>query len=151
MDSGISLTSSRNSVPPSACWKRPSRRRSAPVNAPFSWPKSSDSISDSVIAAQFRLTNAPSRRALLTCSAPATTSLPVPDSPLISTVASDGATWATVSSSRSMAGLRPTMRLRSKRPASSARSARFSAFSRVCSMERSSVTRSLSKSSGLVR
>ena len=33
--SGISAISSRNSVPPSACWKRPTRSRSAPVNAPL--------------------------------------------------------------------------------------------------------------------
>ena len=46
MASGISPISSRNSVPPFACSKRPTRRRSAPVNAPFSWPKSSLSRSD---------------------------------------------------------------------------------------------------------
>ena len=50
-----------------------------------------------------------------------------------------------------MAGLRPMMRPLSERPESWARNARFSSFNRVCSMERSIVTRSLSKSSGLVR
>ena len=35
--------SSRKSVPPWACSKRPARARSAPVKAPRSWPKSSDS------------------------------------------------------------------------------------------------------------
>ena len=38
---GISLISSRKSVPPLACSKRPRRCAVAPVNAPFSWPKSS--------------------------------------------------------------------------------------------------------------
>src|SRR5687768_17779029 len=36
---GMSPISSRNSVPPSACSKRPELRVFAPVNAPFSWPK----------------------------------------------------------------------------------------------------------------
>src|SRR5204863_6350926 len=35
--------SSRNSVPPWASSKRPGLRWYAPVKAPFSWPKSSDS------------------------------------------------------------------------------------------------------------
>ena len=33
--SGSSATSSRNSVPPLAAWKNPSRSAAAPVNAPF--------------------------------------------------------------------------------------------------------------------
>jgi len=41
---GSSPTSSRKSVPPSASSKRPKRRWRAPVKAPFSWPKSSDTI-----------------------------------------------------------------------------------------------------------
>jgi hypothetical protein len=41
----MSPISSRNSVPPSACSKRPRRSESAPVNEPFSWPNSSDSSS----------------------------------------------------------------------------------------------------------
>ena len=52
----MSPISSRNSVPPSACSKRPMRCLSAPVNAPFSWPKSSDSSRFSCSAAQFTLT-----------------------------------------------------------------------------------------------
>ncbi len=38
--SGISPTSSRKIVPPSATSKRPMRRTGAPVKAPISWPKS---------------------------------------------------------------------------------------------------------------
>ena len=41
--SGRSPISSRKSVPPSASAKKPSRACSAPVKAPFSWPKSSAS------------------------------------------------------------------------------------------------------------
>ena len=48
----MSPISSRKSVPPSACSNLPMRLRSAPVNAPFSWPNSSLSRSDSGIAAQ---------------------------------------------------------------------------------------------------
>src|SRR6266852_4086126 len=39
----MSPISSRNNVPPLACSNFPCRRAAAPVNAPFSWPKSSDS------------------------------------------------------------------------------------------------------------
>ena len=39
-----SPTSSRKSVEPCACSKRPMRRATAPVNAPFSWPKNSLSM-----------------------------------------------------------------------------------------------------------
>jgi hypothetical protein len=41
----ISAISSRNSVPRCASSNAPARRAMAPVNAPFSWPKSSDSSS----------------------------------------------------------------------------------------------------------
>ena len=58
----MSPTSSRKSVPPLACSKRPVRWRSAPVNAPRSWPNSSDSSSVSGSAAQFTLTNGPPAR-----------------------------------------------------------------------------------------
>ena len=44
---GSRRISSRKRVPPSACLKRPSRRATAPVKAPRSWPKSSLSRSDS--------------------------------------------------------------------------------------------------------
>ena len=49
--------SSRNSVPPSASSKRPFFVACAPVNAPFSYPKSSDSMRLSGSAAQLTLTN----------------------------------------------------------------------------------------------
>ena len=85
--------SSRNSVPPSAASARPMRRSRASVNAPFSCPKSSDSTSASGSAAQLRTTNGRSLRCESPCIACATSSLPVPLSPRISTVAPLGATW----------------------------------------------------------
>ena len=75
-----------NNVPPSACSKRPRRRLAAPVKAPFSWPNSSDSIKSFGIAAMFRAMKGDAARGLWRCRAWATNSLPVPDSPLISTV-----------------------------------------------------------------
>jgi hypothetical protein len=54
----ISPISSRKRVPPSACSKRPLRWLIAPVKAPFSWPKSSDSSRLSGRAAQLSLTKA---------------------------------------------------------------------------------------------
>src|SRR5690606_12062271 len=60
--------------------------------APFSWPNSSDSIRVSGMAAQLtEISGARARRERL-CKARATSSLPVPDSPWISTVESVGAT-----------------------------------------------------------
>ena len=47
--------SSRKIVPPSASANRPFLVNVAPVNAPRTWPKSSDSSSVSGIAAQFTL------------------------------------------------------------------------------------------------
>ncbi len=63
-----------------ACLKLPSRRRRAPVNDPFSWPKSSDSSRPSDMAAQFILMKDLSLRGELKWMAPAIISLPVPDS-----------------------------------------------------------------------
>jgi hypothetical protein len=53
----MSPTSSRKIVPLSACSNLPICRSVAPVNEPFSWPNSSDSISSSGIAAQLTWTN----------------------------------------------------------------------------------------------
>src|SRR5437667_242165 len=64
VSSGMSPTSSRKSVPPSAASNFPSRRAIAPVNAPRSWPKSSLSTSSWLRAAQFILTSGLARRGL---------------------------------------------------------------------------------------
>ena len=73
-------------MPPSACSKRPRRVVCAPVKAPRSWPKSSDSSRSFGIAAVLMATKGPLARGLCLCSALATSSLPEPDSPVISTV-----------------------------------------------------------------
>ncbi len=70
----------------------PSFRDTAPVNAPFSCPNSSDSISVSEIAATFTGTNGSSRRGPCRWIARATSSLPVPLSPTIRTVSGFRAT-----------------------------------------------------------
>ena len=85
----MSPISSRNSVPLSACSKRPRRAAAAPVNAPRSWPNNSDSSKSFGIAAVLMAINGFSARGLCLCSALATNSLPLPDSPFISTVACD--------------------------------------------------------------
>src|SRR5690242_15202885 len=89
----MSPISSRNSVPPSAISKRPLRAAIAPVKEPFSWPKSSDSSSSEGMAPQLTATKGRLRRGLRSWMARAATSLPVPDSPRISTVESCAATW----------------------------------------------------------
>ena len=54
--SGMSPTSSRNSVPPLAYSNLPTRSVEASVNAPRTWPNSSLSRMFSLRAAQFRAT-----------------------------------------------------------------------------------------------
>ena len=83
------------------------RRSVAPVNAPRSWPNISLSTRSRGIAAQFTRTNGRSRRSLAAWIAAATSSLPVPDSPVISTRASVGATRAIIARTCSIAGLSP--------------------------------------------
>ena len=80
------------SVPPLACSNLPLRCLMAEVKAPRSWPNSSLSISSEGMAAQFTSTKGKAERALLAWSQRATSSLPVPFSPVMSTRASDGAT-----------------------------------------------------------
>ncbi len=87
----ISAISSRKSVPRCASSNTPVRRSDAPVNAPFSWPKISLSSSVSGIAAQLIATNGNVARGLSSWIVCAMSSLPVPDSPEISTDADVGA------------------------------------------------------------
>jgi len=82
----MSPISSRNSVPPSACSKRPRRMVCAPVKAPRSWPNSSLSSRSLGMAAVLMATKGPPARGECLCSARATSSLPEPDSPVMSTV-----------------------------------------------------------------
>ena len=60
MPRSISPTSSRKSVPPSACSAAPLRSLEAPVKAPLTWPKISLSIRSLGIAAQLTATKGPS-------------------------------------------------------------------------------------------
>ena len=64
------------------------------MNAPFSWPKSSLSMSSRGMAAQLTFTNGPSARGLRRWMARAMSSLPVPLSPVMSTDALVGATFS---------------------------------------------------------
>ena len=103
----MSPISSRNSVPSLASSKRPGRARTAPVKAPRSCPNSSDSSRPSGIAAQLTGTNGPSFRELRRWIPRASTSLPVPLSPRISTVRSVGAARWAISTTRLSASLCP--------------------------------------------
>ena len=73
-------------------------------------PNSSDSSSVSGSAAQLMATNGPSFRGELPWMRRATISLPVPDSPRMSTLACESATRATRSITRCIFGESPTIR-----------------------------------------
>ena len=122
----MSPISSRKIVPPSAASNLPRRSDTAPVNAPRTWPNSSDSIRSSGIAAQFTSMNGPACRRLNAWTVRATSSLPVPFSPNTSTRPLVGAAMATCSRNCPIVGLSPIIvRRRSTR----ARRSRFSASS----------------------
>ncbi len=90
------------------------------MNAPFSWPKSSDSRSVSGIAAQFNGRNGRSARGLSPWTPRATSSFPVPLSPVIRTFIRVGATRRIFRSTSSIAREDPTIpSIPSGRPASS--------------------------------
>ncbi len=101
-------------VEEAGCRRRPARSGprggpAAPVKLPFSWPNSSLSSSVSDSAAQFTLTKGLSLRGDSSCRACAISSLPVPDSPRISTVALVGAARLTTSKTACSSGASPTM------------------------------------------
>src|SRR5271156_1850267 len=106
---GSSPTSSRKIVPPSASSNRPRRRCNAPVKEPFSWPNNSEAIKSRGMAAQFTLTKECEERRDRRWIARATSSLPVPVSPVISTVAAVGATFDTRESTFCKAPELPTI------------------------------------------
>jgi hypothetical protein len=105
--SGISVISSRNSVPPCARSKYPACWRVAPVKLPRSWPNSSLSIRLGDTAPQLSARYGPFARADSACSWLAMSSLPVPLSPMISTVTSAGPTRAIVRASLCICGDSP--------------------------------------------
>ena len=127
---GISPTSSRNSVPLSACMKRPTRSATAPVNAPLRWPNISLSSKPSGMAAQLTATKGWSARLPCLWMARATISLPVPLSPVSRMVALLSRTESTAWSTWRNAGLSPT---RLSNCACSSSSARMRALSRMMS------------------
>ncbi len=86
-------------MPPSAASTRPAWSRTAPVNAPRAWPKSSLASSSSESVGQFTTTNGRSRRGESEWSIRASTPFPVPLSPRSSTETS----WAAAFSTTSMA------------------------------------------------
>ena len=89
--------SSRKIVPPSACMNLPILSPVAPVNEPATWPNSSLSSSVSGSAPQATSTNGLSRRPLRRWMARAIIDLPVPLSPVTSTVALVSATLSIMS------------------------------------------------------
>ena len=93
----------------------PAACATAPVNAPFSWPNSSLSISVGGSAAQLTRTSAAPRRRLRACSARANSSLPVPVSPSSSTDEFVGATSPRRASAARSDGPSPTMSSKSSR------------------------------------
>ena len=100
MVSGMSPTSSRNSVPPCAASTSPALAACAPVKAPFSWPNSSLSNSVSGRLAQSTTTSGRPRRRSPRAPARATRVLcrcPI-RRPAARTLASEGPTRATSSS-----------------------------------------------------
>jgi hypothetical protein len=104
----ISATSSRSIDPPLASSKQPAFFNSAPVNAPFSCPKSSFSMTSFGIAAQLMVRYGSSCRGLWLWMSRATTSLPVPLSPVMRTVVRDFAMRLTADLISQIGGLWPT-------------------------------------------
>ena len=106
---GNSPTSSKKIVPPSASSKYPLRVAVAPVKAPFSWPKSSESIVPSGIAPQFTAMYLPCLRRDSEWMMRGITSFPTPLSPVMSTEMSVGATCMAFSIARFNLGSLPIM------------------------------------------
>ncbi len=104
-----SPTSSRKIVPDWASSNFPIFSALASVKAPLVWPKNSDSISSLGMAPQFTTTNGPFCRGLLRWTARAISSLPVPLSPVMSTVPSTRAILSIIWKIEFIRALVPTM------------------------------------------
>ena len=116
--SGMSPISSSSSVPPSAAWNAPDRACADPGSTPVAWPNSSDSSSSSAVSSQLIEMNGLWRRGLPLWIALASSSLPVPLSPVISTRASVPATMCAWASRSSITELRVMISLRQSSPES---------------------------------
>ena len=136
-------------MPPSASSNLPRRRAAAPVNAPFSWPNSSLSISSVGMAAQLTLTNGPDANGLSRWMCAASSSLPVPDSPSRSTPASDRATWVASSTACRNAGARCRSSAARRRPARGIAGSR--AADPIARARSSTTSRTRSRASGFSR
>ncbi len=143
----MSPISSRKSVPRCACSNFPMCRAAAPVNEPFSWPNSSDSISSAGTAAQLSETKGADCRGLFSCSVRAISSLPVPVSPRMQTRVSLAATCSTCAITSRIAGLAQTMWCLPRRAFRS----RFSCSRRVRRIVFSTVSNSFSVEIGFSR
>ena len=130
-------------MPPWASSKRPLRSARASVKAPRTWPNISLSKSVDEMPPRFTLTNGRVGARLLRWSASATSSLPVPLSPVISTEASVGGDAADQLQHAQHLRIAADERAKSKRASSSSRdaacssaaardAARPSAVSTVC-------------------
>ncbi len=120
------------------------------MNAPLSYPKSSLSRSVSGRAPRFTDTNGWPHRSLRLWMARAASSLPVPLSPLISTVASLRATCRIWRSRSWVARQLPMISGSSPVSASRSRNARFSNVSRRCSSALRTCMRITFRSTGFV-
>jgi len=113
------------------------------VNAPRSWPNSSEAISVPGSAAQLTVISARSARRERRWMARATSSLPVPVSPVMSTVESVAATFSRWLIIRRSGFDEPTISSNIERSSSSWRSASFSSWRRLLSRAISSNARAL--------
>ena len=147
----ISPISSRKIVPPWASSNLPFFIESAPVKAPFSCPKSSLSRRVSLKAAQCTFTKDFSLRPERLCRASATSSFPTPLSPVIRTLALDGATFFISSRRRLMSALVPIILSNVTASPSSFLSIVCCRESSLFSRARFTITFSWSRFNGLVR
>ena len=127
-------------MPFSASSKRPNRRCVAPVKAPFSWPNNSDAMRSRGITAQFTLTNVWEDRGDRLWMARATSSFPVPVSPVIRTLESVGATLEMRESTFRRGAEIPTISSNIDALSSSSRKVTFSSWSRCSASLRSSIS-----------
>ena len=129
-------------MPPWAYSNLPTRSVEASVNAPLTWPNSSLSRMFSLSAAQFSATNGLFLRGLFWWIAWATSSLPVPVSPWISTLALVGAIRLSRSITSRICGLSPMTPSKPNFSSSRRFSSTFARRSRALSAAFSAIARS---------